>query len=49
MQCLPESLAGSVFYEPTSRGVEARIRERLAEIRRRRAGITEDAPSEPSQ
>ncbi len=33
MQCLPESLAGAVFYEPTQRGVEQRIAERLEEIR----------------
>ncbi len=33
MQCLPESLAGAVFYEPTKRGVEQRIAERLEEIR----------------
>jgi hypothetical protein len=35
MACLPDALAGTVFYEPTSRGTEARIAERLAEIRRR--------------
>lgn len=34
MECLPEGLAGTRFYEPTSRGTEARIKERLAEIRR---------------
>ena len=27
MECLPENLAGSIFYEPTTRGMEARIRE----------------------
>jgi putative ATPase len=37
MQCLPESLAGRRWYEPTDRGVEKRIRERLEEIRARRA------------
>ena len=26
MECLPESLRGTVFYEPTDRGVEQRIR-----------------------
>jgi putative ATPase len=36
MQCLPDALAGTIFYEPTDRGTEARIRERLGEIRRRR-------------
>src|ERR1700678_416121 len=32
MECLPENLRGTVFYEPTDRGVEKRIAERLAEI-----------------
>ncbi len=34
MTCLPESLAGRVYYKPTDQGFEARIRQRLAEIRR---------------
>ena len=37
MDCLPETLKGTVFYEPSDRGAEQRIRERLAEIRRRKA------------
>ncbi len=36
MPCLPESLSGTVFYEPTDRGIEQRIAQRLAEIRARR-------------
>jgi putative ATPase len=36
MECLPDNLKGTVFYEPASRGVEQRIAERLAEIRARR-------------
>jgi putative ATPase len=36
MDCLPESLIGTRFYEPTQRGGEERISERLEEIRRRR-------------
>ena len=36
MQCLPPSLAGRRYYEPTNRGIEQRITERLAEIRKRR-------------
>jgi len=36
MQCLPESLIGTRFYEPTNRGLEQRIRERLEEIRSRK-------------
>jgi putative ATPase len=36
MDCLPESLAGTVFYEPTSRGAEQRIAERLEQIRNRK-------------
>jgi putative ATPase len=33
MECLPESLAGTRFYEPLERGTEQRIRERLEQIR----------------
>jgi putative ATPase len=36
MECLPESLAGSRWYHPTGRGMEERIRQRLAEIRKAR-------------
>ncbi|HLG98709.1 MAG TPA: replication-associated recombination protein A [Bryobacteraceae bacterium] len=36
MECLPESLAGKVFYEPTGRGSEQRIKERLDQIRNRK-------------
>jgi len=36
MECLPESLAGTRFYEPTNRGLEQRIAERLEEIRTRK-------------
>jgi putative ATPase len=33
MTCLPESLAGRVYYKPTDQGLEARIRQKLEEIR----------------
>lgn len=33
MECLPEGLAGAEFYQPTDRGVEPRIAEKLAAIR----------------
>ncbi len=36
MECLPESLVGTRFYEPTKRGLEQRIAERLEEIRSRK-------------
>ena len=36
MECLPDNLRGTVFYEPTDRGVEQRIAQRLEEIRARR-------------
>ena len=32
MECLPEPLKGRIFYEPTDRGLEKRIRERMEEI-----------------
>ena len=34
MTCLPEGLAGRLYYHPTDQGFEARIRERLEQIRR---------------
>ncbi|MEP7354666.1 MAG: replication-associated recombination protein A [Acidobacteriota bacterium] len=36
MDCLPERLLGTIFYEPTDRGAEQRIAQRLTEIRARR-------------
>jgi putative ATPase len=33
MECLPEALRGARFYEPTNRGVEQRIKERLEQWR----------------
>jgi putative ATPase len=41
MQCLPDNLRDSQYYFPTNEGVERRIRERLEEIRRRRARAPE--------
>jgi len=32
MQCLPDSLAGRKYYEPTAQGQEARVRERMEQI-----------------
>ncbi len=34
MTCLPESLLGRTYYRPTDQGFEARIRQRLEEIRK---------------
>jgi putative ATPase len=36
MECLPESLAGSIFYEPADRGAEHDFKERLYQIRNRK-------------
>jgi len=37
MECLPESLAGREYYFPTDRGVEARIREKLEGLRKKKS------------
>ncbi|HEU5399752.1 MAG TPA: replication-associated recombination protein A [Terriglobales bacterium] len=37
MQCLPDNLKGRTYYHPTADGIEARIRERLQEIRKLKA------------
>jgi putative ATPase len=36
-QCLPDALAGREFYQPTQRGLEAKIREKLQGLRAARA------------
>ena len=33
MRCLPDSLLGTVYYEPTEQGLEARFKERLISIK----------------
>ncbi len=32
LDCLPENLSGTVFYQPTDQGIEQRLRSRLAEL-----------------
>jgi putative ATPase len=41
MTCLPESLTDRVYYHPTDQGFEARIRQRLEEIRRIKSKTSE--------
>jgi putative ATPase len=41
MQCLPDNLKDRQYYQPTSEGVEKRIRERQEEIRRKRKAVNE--------
>jgi len=36
MECLPPAHAGRTFYEPTDRGLEAEIRKKLDELRKKR-------------
>jgi putative ATPase len=45
MQCLPDNLRDRTYYHPTSEGVEKRIRERMAQIRRKRDSDAGDQPS----
>jgi putative ATPase len=40
MQCLPDNLRDRIYYEPTSEGIEKRIRERLEELKRRRSQVS---------
>lgn len=46
MQCLPDNLKGRTYYHPTADGVEARIRERLQEIRKLKAARRKSDKSE---
>jgi putative ATPase len=36
MQCLPDNLRDRTYYQPTNKGIEKRISERLAEIKRKK-------------
>jgi len=47
MQCLPDNLRGRAYYQPTNEGIEKRIRERLGEIKRRRAQAAESQAPAP--
>jgi putative ATPase len=42
MQCLPDRLRGRIYYHPTGEGLEKQIRERLEEIRKRRAAAAKE-------
>jgi putative ATPase len=44
MECLPDSLRGKTYYQPTNEGIEKRIRERLEEIKKRRIYATTNEP-----
>jgi putative ATPase len=49
MECLPESLAGREYYFPTERGMEARIREKLGDMRKRKKAGSEGAEERRSE
>jgi putative ATPase len=49
MQCLPDNLKNRRYYFPTNEGIEKRIRERMEEIRKRRAGAAERSSPPPEK
>jgi len=49
MQCLPDNLKNRRYYFPTSEGIEKRIRERMEEIRKHRAGVAEKSSPPPKK
>ncbi len=46
MTCLPDNLAGRVYYKPTDQGFEQRLRQRLAEIRKLKSSPASQAKPE---
>ena len=46
MQCLPDNLKDRRYYHPTAEGLEKRLRERIEELRRRRAEAAKKKPEE---
>src|SRR4029077_263791 len=49
MECLPENLRGRVYYQPSSEGIEKRIRDRMGEIRRLRASGSPEPPPQKKE
>jgi putative ATPase len=49
MQCLPDNLRGRVYYQPTSEGIEKRIRDRMEEIKRQRAHAADSGSSKKKE
>jgi len=47
MQCLPDNLKDRRYYEPTTEGVEKRVRERMLEIEKQRARAAISERPEP--
>jgi len=45
-QYLPDELDGKVYYEPSGEGLEAKIGERLARLRRARRAVREQGPGD---
>jgi putative ATPase len=46
MSCLPDNLSSRVYYQPTEQGFEARLRARMEEIRKIKAGNAHQAAPE---
>jgi putative ATPase len=46
MSCLPDNLAGRVYYNPTGEGFEQRLRQRLDEIRKLKVRSKTNSPGE---
>ncbi len=49
LECLPDSLQGTRFYEPSGEGFEAELKRRLDELEERRAAAREDATTASRQ
>src|SRR6202795_3798178 len=45
MQCLPDNLRDHVYYQPTSEGIEKRIRDRMEEIKKLRSPSAANRPA----
>ena len=42
MQCMPDSLKGRIYYEPTEQGEERKVKERLQKIKEWKNGDRND-------
>jgi putative ATPase len=49
MDCLPESLRGKSFYEPSDRGFERKLQERLQWLAKKRGKLSNSAEEKKEQ
>jgi len=45
--CFPDELGGRIYYQPTGKGLEAKVKDKLVQLRRKRSAALRDKTSKP--